>query len=455
MPHDQNQKLPPMLNLEQFYIEQYLLDAAERRRDLIEVRWQSRATSIRPDGAGATVGVSTPLGAYTTQTDWLIACDGGRSRVREALGLQLRGASYEGRYLVADIEIKSDRPTGRLAWFDPPSNPGSTILVHIQPDDVWRIDYQLGDDEDSEEAVRPENVIPRVARHLAMMGESADWSPIWITLYKAHALSLDQYRHGRVLFAGDAAHLTPIFGVRGANSGIDDADNLAWKLAYVATGRAGEGLLDSYSTERVAAARENLGQGMKSTEFMAPPTFAFSLMRDAVLGLAEEHVTLRSLINPRQSSPISYDASPLNVADEGFAAGPPPGAPAAECPLTLEIDGAVREAFLTELIGPRFTGLYFADGAPDTARVAALRAVADILPVPFALMVLSRRQPAGTAGCAAWDHTGRLFDLYDARPGSLYLLRPDGHVLGRWRDPDPAVVTAAMKRVLGQGGQAS
>src|SRR5690606_28448945 len=129
-------------------------------------------------------------------------------------------------------------PTERLAWFDPPSNPGSTILMHKQPDNIWRIDYQVRDDEDPAEAVKPENVLPRVKAHLEMMGETSAWEPLWITIYRANALTLERYRHQRVLFAGDAAHLVPIFGVRGANSAIDDADNLGWKLAYVIKGLA-------------------------------------------------------------------------------------------------------------------------------------------------------------------------------------------------------------------------
>ncbi|HNY45522.1 MAG TPA: FAD-dependent monooxygenase, partial [Casimicrobium sp.] len=189
-----------------------------------------------------------------------------------------------------------------------------TVLVHKQPDNVWRIDNQLQDGEDPEEAVKPENVMPRVESLLAMMGETSAWKPIWITVYKANALTLEEYRHGRVLFAGDAAHLVPIFGVRGANSGIDDADNLAWKLAYVIKGVASDALLDSYSSERVAAAHENLSYGTKSTEFMAPPSFAFDLMRKAVLSLAAKHEGVRSLINPRQTSAIAYTTSPLNAA---------------------------------------------------------------------------------------------------------------------------------------------
>lgn len=451
MPHDENQKLPPMVNIEQYYIEQFLLDAAEKRADLIDIRWQTRAGEIRVEPDGATLGLSTPKGDYRLRADWLVACDGGRSRVREALGLQLEGTSYEGRYVIVDIELQSDRPTERLAWFDPPSNPGSTILMHKQPDDIWRIDYQLRDDEDADEAVKPENVIPRVESHLAMMGETTDWSPIWITIYKAHALSLESYRHGRALFAGDAAHLVPIFGVRGANSGLDDADNLAWKLAFVVKGLASDRLLDSYSHERVFATRENLSYGTKSTEFMAPPSFAFELMRQAALGLAVKHASFRSLINPRQTSAITYADSPLNHGPERsieFAAGPPPGAVLLECPVSIVEDGVVREAHLTDLVAPRFAAFLFTeDGTvPDD-----LRAMADDLargPVPFRLIPLTRHLAAEAPGLTGWDHTGRLFALYDAEPGSLYLVRPDGHVLGRWRKGAPAGMASAIERVL-------
>ena len=250
-----------------------------------------------------------------------------------------------------------------------------SALLHKQPDDVWRIDYQLGDDEDAEEAVKPENVIPRVRSLLGSMGETRDWSPIWITLYKAHALSLEKYRHGRVLFAGDAAHLVPIFGVRGANSGIDDADDVAWKLAFVVKGLASDRLLDTYSDERVFAAHENLSYGTKSTEFMAPPSFAFDLMRKAVLSLAVKHADVRSLINPRQTEAITYVASPLNSrADRSaeFAAGPVPGAVLSECPVTVVEDGQVREAYLTDLVAPRFTAFYFTDDGTVPQELTAL-----------------------------------------------------------------------------------
>ncbi|QGZ56782.1 FAD-dependent oxidoreductase [Paraburkholderia acidiphila] len=444
MPQDENQKLPPMVNLAQYHIEQFLLDAAEQHDDLIDIRWRTKVTALQDDAHGATLSLSSPAGDYTAQTDWLIAADGGRSTVREALGLKLQGTSYEGRYVIVDILLDSARPTERLAYFDPASNPGSTVLVHKQPDNVWRIDYQLRDGEDADEAIKPENVMPRVQSLLDMMGEKASWSPVWITIYKANALTLERYRHGRVLFAGDAAHLVPIFGVRGANSGIDDADNLAWKLAYVVKGLASDTLLDSYSDERVYAAHENLSYGTKSTEFMAPPSFAFDLMRTAVLSLAREHAAVRSLINPRQTSAIAYSASPLNAASDAFENGPAPGTVLPECPLTIVDQAGARAGHVTDLIAPCFTAFYFSEDGATPAPIAALETTLAARALPFALVPLAQRQSTDTPRRSGWDHTGRLFEMCGAQPGALYLVRPDGHVLGRWHGDAITVAAQAL-----------
>ncbi|RQR36839.1 FAD-dependent oxidoreductase [Burkholderia sp. Bp9142] len=455
MPQDENQKLPPMVNLAQYHIEQFLLDAALRRPGLIEIRWQTKVAGVTRHPDSVRLDVDTPLGGYALDADWIVASDGGRSTMRDALGLSLQGTRYEGRYVIVDIALDSDRPTERLAYFDPASNPGSTVLVHKQPDNVWRIDYQLRDDEDPEAAVKPENVLPRVQNLLDMMGERGDWSPIWITIYKANALTLERYRHGRVLFCGDAAHLVPIFGVRGANSGIDDADNVAWKLAYVMHGLASDALLDSYSDERVFATHENLRYGTKSTEFMAPPSFAFDLMRKAVLTLAVRHPALRSLINPRQTSAIAYTASPLNTPErDAFSAGPAPGTVLAECPLMLQTsrdignaDGA-RRGHLTDLVGPCFTAFRFTrDGAPDPSFADLARRLHDA-GIPFTLVTLARHAAPQQTGCGGYDADGRLFDLYGARDGTVYLVRPDGHVLGRWRDARAADLSTALERAL-------
>lgn len=451
MPHDLHQKLPPMVNISQYDIEQILLDRAEELGDLIEIRWQSRMTGLRSREDGTELDVATPAGHYTLEADWVVACDGGRSGVREALGLSLQGTTYEGRYVIADIKLKSDRPTERLAWFDPPSNPGSTILMHKQPGDVWRIDYQLSDAEDPDEAVKPENVIPRIESHLRMIGETGDWSPIWIAIYRAHALTLDSYRHGHVLFAGDAGHLVPIFGVRGLNSGLDDADNLAWKLALTLNAGAAHSLIDSYSSERVAATHENLAHGTKSTEFMAPPSPAFALMRQAVLSLAGKHPQVRSLINPRQTSPIAYERSPLTPAADPtqFAAGPQPGAVLPETPLMICRGERAVPGHLTDLVAPAFSALVFTEEGrlpPWIDKVAVRCSSANI---PFAACALSLGAPRGNTTPCAWDPNDRLFALLDAAPGTVYLLRPDGHVLARWKRARGTQVTAAIFQCLG------
>ncbi|MBP0496407.1 FAD-dependent monooxygenase [Pararoseomonas indoligenes] len=436
MPSEPGDRFPPMVNIQQYYVEQHAHEAALRAGATVE--WSTRLVGLHRhadhveveiQGAG---GPPRPLRAA-----WVVACDGGRSTVRDLLDLRLEGVQYDGRYVIVDIEQETTRPVERLAWFDPPSNPGSTILMHRQPDNVWRIDYQLRDDEDPEEAVRPEQVLPRVRSHLEMIGETAPWKPLWISVYNAKCLTLGGYRHGRVLFAGDAAHLVPIFGVRGLNSGLDDAGNLAWKLARVLDGRAGEDLLDSYSEERLAAARENIAYGAKSTEFMAPPSFAFRLMRDAALRLALEDAAVRSLINPRQSVPVRYPAAPGLGADPDAArlgAAAAPGLPAPDAPIA----STEGHKHLSELFGRGFVLLRF-----GTSEIP-------FPPAPDGVTVLTLLPPGASPcpGCPA-DVEGQARQRYGALSGAAWLIRPDGYVLARWAEPDPSAVAAVLERHLG------
>ncbi|MDM7943031.1 MAG: FAD-dependent monooxygenase [Hydrogenophaga sp.] len=423
MPSEPTQRFAPMVNIQQFYVEEFAHRAAQAS-GTAQVQWGSRVTSVKPRADGVEVQVSAPGGVQTLRADWLVACDGGRSTVRDQLGLQLEGTQYDGKYVIVDVVQKTQRAVERLAWFDPPSNPGSTILMHRQPDDVWRIDYQIRDDEDPQEAVKPENVLPRVQSHLAMIGENEPWEPLWISIYNAKCLTLPSYRHGRVVFAGDAAHLVPIFGVRGLNSGLDDAGNLAWKLARVVRGQSPHGLLDSYSTERVHATRENIAFGAKSTEFMAPPNFAFKLMREATLRLAEGDAQVRSLINPRQSTPINYPGSPLNAVQSGVWASEQaaPGAPAPEALLQDE-QGRFH---LSRRFGRDFLVLAFGPSAPAAPRVGDLEVLAI--------------EPAMDVCGQAWQRYG----LTSAQDTALVLVRPDGYVMGRWHGHDPATLLQTL-----------
>jgi 3-(3-hydroxy-phenyl)propionate hydroxylase len=329
--------------------------------------------------------------------------------------------------VIVDIRQKTQRAVERLAWFDPPSNPGSTILMHRQPEDVWRIDYQIRDDEDPVEAIKPENVLPRVQSHLTMIGENEPWEPLWISIYNAKCLSLEKYRHNRVFFAGDAAHLVPIFGVRGLNSGLDDAGNLAWKLARVIQGTSPDSLLDTYSTERVHAAHENMAYGAKSTEFMAPPNFAFKLMRTATLKLALADEKVRSLINPRQSTPIHYVNSALNVEDTDVWSSDltAPGMP---MPEVLLNDDTHPPRHLTQMFGHSFVCLVFGEPLDTIKQVNLEQNEIKIY------SIISNKY-------AGYRH----FLPIKSDETAMLLVRPDGYIMGRWMGTDIAPVLAAMK----------
>jgi 3-(3-hydroxy-phenyl)propionate hydroxylase len=219
------------------------------------------------------------------------------------------------------------------------------------------------------------------------------------------------------------------------NSGIDDTHNLAWKLAWVVQGRAGTALLDSYSTERVFAARENIRHASKSTEFMAPPSKAFALMREAALGLATQDPFFATLINPRQTSAITFADSPLNAVDsEALPAGPVAGAVLAECP----VETAAGPRYLTDLPGTGYTALCLSREDPRVA-LAGLR------DLPLSVVWIAPQQ---TTGADAWDASGRLFPLYGAAPAACYLVRPDGHVAGFWREVRANSIRAAVRRAL-------
>ena len=438
MPTDAQQKLPPMINLEQYYAEHYLLEEIFRRNEktpgLIDIRWGTELTALAQDGEGVTLDVRNAEGAYRLHGQWLAACDGGQSFVRKSLGLALEGTGYEGRYVIIDIELKSGHPTERRAWFDPPWNPGSTVLMHRQPDDIWRIDYQLRPGQDTEEALQPPAVAEFVQRHLDAIGEGhLPWKTVWTSVYRAGAMTLDSYRHGRVVFAGNAAHAMPIFGVRGLNSGFDDADNLAWKLAFVAKGLSDAALLDSYSQERIAAFHVNAENAMRSTEFMSPPSRGFDLLREAALSLSEKHRGIAQLINPRQTQAVCYVDSPLSSGEgDALTAGPLPG--------EVMPEQQLEQGHLTDWIAPTFTLLVLRPevAAPPAADVAQARQGA----LPFVVRSIAS---LGSGGADA-HASPAVFEVLGAQDGAVYLLRPDGHVAARWHRLPPGALQPALAR---------
>lgn len=425
MPFPPYERHWPMTNMQQFFMEQILIDRVAAAPH-VDLRWHSRVLDVRQDGEGVVCRVTTPQGEYDLRASYLVACDGARSAVRDLLGLKLRGASFSGRYLIADIHMRSPHWTERRAWFDPPSNPGATVLMHKQCDDVWRIDYQIVADASDEEELDEARVTARIAQHLDFIGEKTPWRLIWRSLYRAHTLALDDYRHGRIFFAGDAAHLVPIFGVRGLNSGFADADNLGWKLAAVLRGFAPDRLLDSYSPERREATMDILRESAKSTAFMTPPHAGAKLMRDAALSLAVEAEATRCLVNPRQSTPYDYVASALNTFDERIGLrGARVGAPLPN--VRLDADG---RRHLYERLGPDFTVLA---ASTNQARLAGWREAVENCGVPAQLSALAEIAPA-------------LIDIVGAEPDEVFVVRPDGHLCARLLAPTPRTLGAALRR---------
>lgn len=446
-PHDPDDRFAPMTNLQQPCLEQFLVDACQAN-PLIELRWGNKVEQLAQAEDHATLTVDTPQGDYQLQANWVVAADGARSAIRSLLELKLEGASYEGRFVIADIKIDLDLPTERLAYFDPHWNPGNTVLMHREPGNIWRIDYQLPRDETPEQALSAESLRERINAQLAIVGVDApQWQLDWCSVYSARALTLPDYIHGRVIFTGDAAHLLPIFGVRGANTGFQDCHDLGWKLALTLKGVAGPGLLGSYTAERVAAAREIIAEAGKSTRFMTPPTPGHCLVRDAVLSLSLTQAFVRPLYHWRTSRAHDYVNSSLNCPGDDnalFTCGPRQGAPL----LNIKLG---EDQFLFDRLGASFYLLYFTDAAevPDAiqARVQALHERG----VPLRVLAISAQPRARISGADELidDSNGHLHSKYGAVSGSAYLVRPDQHVCARWQQLSGPALGCAIETALG------
>jgi 3-(3-hydroxy-phenyl)propionate hydroxylase len=444
---DENDRFFPMINIQQQYMEEYLLDACAAN-PLIDFRWGNKVVKVEQDERIACVTVDTPEGPYTLESEWVVAADGGRSTIRTSMNLQMEGASYEGLFVIADIRVDLPLPTERLAFFDPEWNPGNTILMHREPHGIWRVDYQLPPGETPEQALHPESLKKRIDAQLAMIGHAGiPWEMDWHSVYSARTLTLPDYVHGRVIFTGDAAHLLPIFGVRGANTAFQDAQSLAWHLAFVVKGLASERLLANYSAERVGAAREIIDEAGKSTRFMAPPSRGFRLLRDAVLSLSLTEQFVRPLYHWRTSRPHEYTHSALNsIGDDNalFKAGPAHGAP----PQNIRL---AANDFLLDHLGGGFDLLYFTEGPAIPEALQKVVAQTRSRGVPLRVVAIGATESVAGADLTLADADGRFRERYGVpASGGAYLLRPDQHVCARWLTLDATRLQAALNTALPQ-----
>ncbi|MES2511624.1 MAG: FAD-dependent oxidoreductase [Pseudomonadota bacterium] len=443
LPEEGHQR-PAFINLQQYYVEGFLAERAAEL-PLIEIRWCNKVTGVEQLADGALVSIETPDGAYTLRADYVAACDGARSNVRQLLGEESKGQTFRDRFLIADVRMKLEQPAERWFWFDPPFHRNQSVLLHMQPDGVWRIDFQLGWDADPEREKRPENIIPRVKEMLAHSSlKDAEFELEWASVYTFSCVRMAKFRHGRVLFAGDAAHGVSPFGARGANSGVQDAENLAWKLAAVVQSGAPDALLDTYASEREYAADENILNSTRATDFITPKSEISRLFRDAVLDLSKTQPFARVLVNSgRLSVPATLHHSTLNTPASGPVRGRMlAGAPAADAPVILR-DG--RPGWLLRELGSQFT-LLLADG-PDTATLASELSGAAEGVVSMTVLVIGK---ASNQHVDLVDADGLLAHRYDMQPGGAILLRPDQHLCARWRTPTSASLRAALQRATAQ-----
>ena len=442
---------PAFINLQQYYVEGFLLERAQEMPN-IEIRWKSKVVGVAQNGApgardaGVTLTIDTPDGPYDLRGRYVVAADGSRSPIRNLLGLDSKGVTFKDRFLIADVKMEADFPTERWFWFDPPFHPNQSVLLHRQPDNVWRIDFQLGWDADPVLEKTPERVIPRVR---ALLGPDAKFELEWVSVYTFSCLRMERFRHGNVLFAGDSAHGVSPFGARGANSGVQDAENLAWKLAMVLEGKAPDTLLDTYASEREFAADENIRNSTRSTDFITPKSPVSRVFRDAVLKLSRHHPFARQLTNSgRLSVPAVLRDSPLNTADsDSFEGAMMPGASCVDAPVQQE----GQPAWLLRQLGQQFTGVLFrGEQGIDHATQAALDAL-QASPIPLKLVVVTSGNAKATSSAGVQilhDAEGLASARYDAKPGTFYLIRPDQHVCARWRQLDVNAVAYALKRAL-------
>ncbi|WP_459677669.1 FAD-dependent oxidoreductase [Acidisoma sp. 7E03] len=422
---DSGHKMPAMINLQQYYLEHYLVDALADS-DCVDLRWKHRVTALHQHDGYVSLTVETPDGAFTLEADWVIACDGANSSIRSMVGARFAGEVFHDRFLIADIVMEAAFPPERWFWFDPPFHPHQSVLLHRQPDNLWRIDFQLGPDADAEAEKKPDRIIPRVR---AMLGDERPFTLEWASVYQFACRRIDQFRHGRVIFAGDSAHQVSPFGARGANSGMQDADNLVWKLKLVVQGDAPEALLDTYHEERAFAADDNIRNSTQATDFISPKTPASRLFRDATLELAHTAPFARRLVNSgRLSMPTPYDDSSLTTSDRDiFAGGVKPGTNCPDAPITI----AGEAGWLLSTLGGGFRVLTFGR-QPTVSAVSVGRVTASII----------------TVGKDIADSEGLLTTRYDGEPGTTYLIRPDQYVAARWRCFDCSLIEAALARAI-------
>ncbi|PDP89537.1 pentachlorophenol monooxygenase [Glycomyces fuscus] len=438
--------LPPFVNISQSRTEEVLDErlAAAGVRTL----WNHRVTGIAQDAHGVTVECSAPEGPVRLRGSHALSCLGAHGGVvREALGLSFDGTTFDDRFLICDIRADlAGWERERRFYFDPEWNPGRQVLIHPCPDSVYRIDWQVPADFDLD----AEEASGRLEHRIRQIIGERPYEIVWHSVYRFHTRVVERMRAGRVLLLGDNAHLVAPFGARGLNSGVQDAENAAWKLAYVLAGWAGEELLESYHAERHAAALENADVTSATMRFLVPHGEEEHRTRLTVLeaALTEEEARAR-VDSGRLAEPFWYTDSSLTTPcpERPFGGRPPRGQAPVPCPgvvlpdAPVVLPGADAPARLRPLLREGLTLLVGAapEGPDPDSFLEGVRAAArEATPAPLAALYLDRI-----------DTTGALTRALAPEPGQVWLVRPDAHVAAVVAGADPGAVRAAVRTALG------
>jgi len=419
---EEGHKYPAFINLQQYYVEQYLVERAQEFPDLIDLRFKNKVVDHKDEGHHVFLEVETPDGAYTLETEYVLACDGAGSATRKRMELPFEGQTFEEQFLIVDVEM-NESPFGtetpeRWFWFEPEFHSGQSALLHKQPDNIYRIDLQLGAEADAQEEAKDENVIPRIK---AMVGNKP-FEIDWKSVYKFRCARLERFIHNRVIFVGDSAHVVSPFGARGGNGGIQDVDNLGWKLALVLNGGAGDGLLESYNDERVYASDENIKNSSRATNFMTPKSEIEHVFRSQVLKLAKDLPFARKLINSgRLSVPCLLAGFELQSDGDGSV---PVGSAVLDAPLA----GAHT---LVDTLPSEFVLVGFGE-----------------IPLPAidSIKRIGINQTSQEYPC--YQANGNFaIDRYGDK--TAYLFRPDGHVAASFKKKELYKIADALMRAKG------
>jgi len=419
LPED-GHKYPAFINLQQYYVEQYLVERALEFPDLIDLRFNNKVVNHADKGDQIALDVETDFGAYTLNAEYVLACEGAGSPTRKRMELAFEGQTFEEHFLIADVEMDESpfetEEAERWFWFEPEFHPGQSALLHKQPDNIYRIDLQLGPDADPKAEAVEEKVFPRIK---AMVGDKP-FKLDWMSVYKFRCAKLERFVHGRMIFVGDSAHVVSPFGARGGNGGIQDVDNLCWKLAMVLAGEATTSLLETYNEERVHGSAENIKNSSRATNFMTPKSPVEHMFRNEVLKLSKDMPFARKLINSgRLSVPCSLVGMALQNDKKDMI-----GHAVVDAPLS-------ENNWLVSVAQGAFTLVGFGDvKLPEVAGIKRI-----------GIAQATDEYPTYE------DISGHALARYGE--GKAYLFRPDGHVMVIFDAPTKAEVEQALARVHG------